>query len=494
MSLNPEIIQLFIILSISFPFLIPLFKKYGKMIPLLHIGLGMIMLIFYWASRDYNDITIIFGGHNALNGIEILFDFNSSIFLLSTYIVFFCVLFYTFSERNDWKYYFLINLLMADLTCLFMANDLFNIYVTLELLSLICYLLISYKNKRLQIWASLKYMILGAISFNIYILGVAMIYNSTGSLNLSSLSNMAVNTLPVLLIFFTLLVKSGFFFFSMWLPLAQSESESQVSAILSSAVDKAGLFLILRLKNVFHLQELDIFLTSAAVITIIFGTFFSIKQKNIKMILGFSTMSQMGILLLGSGTAVILYAFSHSIIKTILFLTSGYIYSKYGTNNLFKRTFKLPKSFFLSSWVAYLSISGLPFFLGSIYKHNIKNGQPELLKYLLVIATIGSIVAIGRILFRLRISKSETVSPTKMIAIILPLIISLTVGIISTLNDIKGYYFIETTLLFAIGLLILYLTKSKIRYCYNYKVFNLSNAISYYYFILFFMFLICIFF
>ena len=294
------LLQTIVILCLAMPFLIPVFKKHAKRIPLIQIVIFLICLLFLYQQKDNLPLKLVFGGWQHTIGIEILLDVNALLFLAATYIVFLSVIIYSSKKGHDWKYYFLINLLLSDLTCLFLANDLFNIYVTLELMSLISYLLISMEFKSRQIWSSLKYMILSAVSFNLYLVATAMIYNEYGTLNIDLIATHVIkNPFSLFLLTTALLIKSGIFFYSMWLPSAHSDSESSISAILSGVIVNAGIFHVLRINNAINCVEISRYIIIIGIVSAIFGAYFSIKQKDIKLILAFSTLSQMGFILEG---------------------------------------------------------------------------------------------------------------------------------------------------------------------------------------------------
>ncbi|MFW6248301.1 MAG: proton-conducting transporter membrane subunit [bacterium] len=362
-----------------------------------------------------------------------------------------------------------------------MANDLFNIYVTLELMSLISYLLISIELKNRQIWSSLKYMILSAVSFNIYLVATAMIYNQYGTLNISVLTEIQVyNTLPFLIVITALLIKSGIFFYSMWLPSAHSDSESSISAILSSVIVNAGIFHVLRINHAIQLSDISQYLVVVGIISAIFGAYFSVKQKDVKMILAFSTMSQMGFILEGWDNYGTHYAFSHSIFKALLFLSAGYYQQIHSTRNIDTPKKDVPISLFMAIWVGYLSISGLPFFLGSFYKHEIIIFSKELIPVGLIFATIGSVISVGKFAFLVTPSRKMKGFFEKDIAIFLLAAICIVFGTISSLGHLDMEHLLEPEILFGAGIFIFFLFSKKFKIYYPYKLFKLSNVITIY--------------
>ena len=474
-------LQYTIVICLAVPFLIPFFKRYAKYIPFIQIITFLFVLLHLHNNKQPLPISFVFGGWQLFNGVEVLFSSESLVFLAATYIVFLCVIIYSSKKEHNWKFYFLINLLLSDLTCLFLANDLFNIYVTLELMSLISYLLISIDLKNRQIWSSLKYMILSAVSFNIYLVATAMIYHQFGTLNISLLAQNVIHSpLPFFLLITALLIKSGIFFYSMWLPSAHSDSESSISAILSAVIVNAGVFHVLRINQAINNSLISQYIIYAGISSAIFGAYLSVKQKDIKLILAFSTMSQMGFILEGWNNYGVEYAFSHSIFKALLFLAAGYYQQIYGTRNINTPKRKVPPLLFMGIWIGYLSISGLPFFLGSFYKHEIIVYSKDFIPIGLIFATIGSVISIGKFAFLVTPSRNIKGFLEKNLALFLLSLICVVFGTINSMNHLDMEHLLEPEIFFGAGIFILFLFSKRFKIHYPYKFFKLSNVITIY--------------
>lgn len=479
--MTSTLLQYSIILCLAVPFLIPFLKKYAKKIPIVQIVLFMMFLLYFYNNKELLPVSLVFGGWHLQNGVEVFFNMDSLLFLAATYIVFLAVIIYSSKKDYNWKFYFLINLLLSDLTCLFLANDLFNIYVTLELMSLISYLLISIELKNRQIWSSLKYMILSAISFNIYLVATAMIYHQYGTLNITLLSQANHHyTLPFLILISALLIKSGIFFYSMWLPSAHSDSESSISAILSGVIVNAGIFHVLRINQAINSNLITQYLIYVGIVSALFGAYLSIKQKDIKLILAFSTMSQMGFILEGWNNYGVEYAFSHSIFKALLFLSAGYYQHIHGTRNIDTPKRPVPISLFVTIWIGYLSISGLPFFLGSFYKHEIIVFSNGFIPIGLIFATVGSVIAVGKFALAVKPSLKMKGFIEKDTALLLLALICIIFGTFNSINHLDLEFLLEPVVFFGVGIIILLLFSKKIKNHYPYKLFKLSNVITIY--------------
>ena len=484
--LTPEFLQLLIIVCLSTPFLIPVVKRAAKVIPMIQIAFVSVFLVSAFLNPDGLPLKAVFGGWGNRRGVEILFDHTSLLFIAAAYIVFLAVFVYALSGKKEWQYYFLMNLILSTLTALFVANDLFNIYVTLELLSLLSYLMISYENRSRQIWASLKYMILGAVGFNIFLIGTALVYAHTGTLNMTVLSSMKTDaTLPFLMIFSALLIKSGVFFYS--IPETRSESSTTISAILSGIIIKAGLFHIIRISSMLNSPLINTYLLWTGVISAVAGTLIMLTQRDIKLILAFSTMSQVGFILAGGKIFGAEYAFAHAIIKALLFLSAGTIIKHYGSRNIeriqtMKKRLSLNNS--LPLLIGFFSTAGLPFFLGSLFKKQIVYNLNPVLNLLLSLVSLGTTIAVGKIVLSVHYSFSfERLTP-RTLSITFLAMVSLITGVYRTLPNLAVMHPGESLLFFSVGIALSLFLKNRTKVFYPNLLFKTRHVLGIYYLIL----------
>ncbi len=244
-------------------------------------------------------------------------------------------------------YYTLYLILMASLVGLAMTNDLFNLFVLVEFCAIASCAIISIKENRECIEASLKYLILSAVGSGAMLLGIAMIYMVTGHLNFTYV-NAALpealllyprNIMAAMALFTAGIgVKAALFPLHVWLPDAHSSAPSPSSAILSGLVIKiyAVIFIKLFLKVIpletyetIPIMTILLLMSSAG---IIIGSMFAIVQEDIKKMLAYSSVAQIGYVFLGIGllsqngvTGGILHIFNHALMKSMLFLSAGAI-------------------------------------------------------------------------------------------------------------------------------------------------------------------------
>ena len=317
------------LIPISFGILTYIFKrKTTLMVTISYILTFLFLTIFQEGS-------FVIGNYSALKGIEFTFDFNIK-FLLILFNLFSLITFFRIYKNYDHVFFSLWLLLTGSVSGFFMSRDFFNIYVHLELASILTFLLLSYDKNEVRIWAALKYMIMSLVALNFYLIGVGILYSNSGTLNLNyNLSN-GINTFAFSFILTGLLTKGGLFFLSGWLPDAHTEAVKGTSPILSGIIVKLPLFIIYLLIPSLP-NELRIFLYYFAVITAICSSLFTLLQNDIKKFMAYSTMTQMSY-----GLMIILinppffpyFIVYHMFTKGFLFMIAEDIYEKNGTKNL----------------------------------------------------------------------------------------------------------------------------------------------------------------
>lgn len=221
--------------------------------------------------------------------------------------------------RFQGEYYALILLSTLGMMLMAAATDLISLYVSLELTSISLYVLVGFLKDRKSTEASLKYLLLGALSSAVLLYGMALIFGFTGqtqlgeiALVLQAMSPQALLTSPALLMGIVLLI-AGFGFkiaavpFQMWVPDVYEGAPTTVTAYLSVASKAAGFAIILRVFfSAFDIpwlsQDWGMIFAVLAVISMIIGNVVAIPQTNIKRMLGYSSIAQAGYLMVGLAT------------------------------------------------------------------------------------------------------------------------------------------------------------------------------------------------
>lgn len=263
-------------------------------------------------------------------------------------------------------YYSLLLLMLAGLAGICLTGDCFNFYVFLEVASISSYALVAISHKGQSLEAAFKYMLVGAFGSILVVFAIALLFSATGTLNmayasqqinkilngtsgflLTNFRHLVYASLGLFVIGFS--IKSAFFPAHAWLADAHPVAPSSISALLSGLVVKAtGVFLFIRfLFTVFGLHRNDyghllspLFLLIAA-ITTIGGSIFAIAQNDLKRMLAYSTVAQMGYILIGIGLLTpaglegsILHIVNHALIKSLLFLCAGAVIYRTGIHDI----------------------------------------------------------------------------------------------------------------------------------------------------------------
>ena len=246
------------------------------------------------------------------------------------------------------KAYSLWLLAVGSLNGIILTNDIFNLFVFLEIsaLSSISLIALGAGMNRRALLAAFNYLIIGAIGATFYVIGVGFAYSMTGTLNMSDLvvqlSQYSTGQLAIFagmsFMLIGLMVKSAVFPLHLWLPPAYSYAPSAVSTLFAALATKAILYFFVRLiYEVFIIYDqylvifLDYVLMPLSVTAIFVGTIIAIYQDDIKKLLAYSSIAQIGYITLAfsmndqSGiTAGFIHIFNHALIKGGLFMAIGY--------------------------------------------------------------------------------------------------------------------------------------------------------------------------
>ena len=266
-------------------------------------------------------------------------------------------------------FYALYNFLLVSTYSMAFSHDLFNIYVTIEFMSLVAILLIGYGRKAYQIYAGIKYLLVSSLAMSLYLIGLGLVYRGGGHLSISELSRALEGkpeftlSLGLGLMVAGLAVKSGIMLFSMWLPDAHAYSGTVVSALLSGLAIKSGLIGVIRLAELVSWNTLWLLFGSMTGIT---GGIFALLSRRPKRILAYSTISQIGYVLLGIGAgtsagvlAAALNIFFHGLFKSLLFLSVGH--AGVGSKDVFSdESFSVPTESVVGLSVGTVSILAIP--------------------------------------------------------------------------------------------------------------------------------------
>ncbi|PNS36571.1 proton-conducting transporter membrane subunit [Mesotoga sp. B105.6.4] len=404
----------------------------------------------------FNESATALGKWGAL-GINLMIDDLSIPFLLSTFFVTLAVVLNSYRKGYENFFYSLILILYGTLNSIFLSRDLFNIFVTVELASIISFILISYEKKPRQAWASLKYLLLSSLGLNFYLLGIGIVYMETGSFAMENLHQ--ASTVSTVLIFGGLAIKSGLFLFSMWLPDAHSNAPIHVSPILSALIVKIDVYLSVRFIGYEPFAWLKDFYIVLGLLSALVGAYMALNSMNAKRLLAYSTMSQVGFMMVNCDKTSSWHGFSHAIFKTLLFLVVGNISYRLGTKKYTEWNGKISRMEHAFLLIGSLAMIGFPLTSGCVTKEAIIHGACcPWLKGALYVASTATAVSFARLLFLMPSSEKIRMQTSHLISYIL-----LTGVILS--HGILGFelYELEALIPATVGVLIYMVSRRYLR-------------------------------
>jgi len=238
-------------------------------------------------------------------------------------------------------------LLLAGLLGTTITGDIFNLFVFLEISSLSSYILVSLADRRRALVSAYQYLILGTIGATFILIGTGLAYAMTGTLNMADLAARlpavaATSTVHTAFAFIAIgvSIKLALFPLHLWLPNAYTEAPSAVAAFLAGTATKVAFYVLTRFifsvfgaVFVFKLTPFGWAFTTMALAAICLGSVAAIFQDNVKRLLAWSSIAQIGYTVLGLSmatvaglTAGVLHLFNHALIKSALFLAAGCIF------------------------------------------------------------------------------------------------------------------------------------------------------------------------
>lgn len=323
------------------------------------------MLLYHVASDGAFRYEI--GGWGAPLGIDLVADGPAALFLLLTAIVGTAVTLYAtayFPTNEGASYghglFWTLWLFMwTSLNALFLTGDVFNVYVCLELVGISAVALVTLKGDPDALRAGARYLFASMLAAMTYLLGVALLYSSTGRLDMemlhSTLTPGSGAATGLALMVSALVLKTALVPAHFWLPTAHASAPTPVSAALSALVVKGSYFAILRLMLTVmpsgFIPGAGTLLGLLGSVAIIWGSLQALRQTRIKQFVAYSTVAQIGYLfmvfpLAESGAdvltlalgGVLLHALSHGLAKAALFLGAGSLMERFGHGDIAQMT------------------------------------------------------------------------------------------------------------------------------------------------------------
>ncbi len=256
-------------------------------------------------------------------------------------------------ERHHTLFYAAFMLCLTGLLGVTITGDAFNVFVFLEISSLSTYVLIaqgSYRDKR-ALTAAYDYLIMGTIGATFFVIGLGMLYMATGTLNMADLADRiadqgANRTVRAAFAFIVvgMGLKIAIYPLHLWLPRAYTFAPSAVTVFLAATATKVAIYVLLRFTFsifqpafMFEVNTLEFIILPFAILAMFAASFIAIFQSDFKRMLAYSSIAQIGYMLLGISlltetglTATIIYLFNHGITKATLFMGVGILVLRSG--------------------------------------------------------------------------------------------------------------------------------------------------------------------
>ena len=375
----------------------------------IYLGFTAFTLMIQTNVGEY--IREFMGGETPILFIELISDRVSFVLVALSVLMFSVAFLYAWKEDYFDNRYLLLFLILQGLTIgLFFTDDLFNLFVLMEVSTVVATILIMYRRHDRAIYDGLYYFIIQIVSMMFYLFGLAYIYRIFGVLSISEIAQMiplvghASLILPFSFMMAGISLKIGLFPLFSWVSKAYGTPSAPfaVMAILSGMFIKVSLFLFLRLSEVFQpvIDYNHIFL-ALGFLTGVAGFIKAVGQKNIKLILAYSTISQVGLMVMaffsGSQTAYwggMYHIINHAIIKVMLFFVAGIVYETYGTKNIYEIQGVRKQMPFISLviLIGFFGITGAPLLNGSISKYWLMIGVPSIVEAGMWVINLGTMM------------------------------------------------------------------------------------------------------
>jgi multicomponent Na+:H+ antiporter subunit D len=453
--IGSEIPALIPVIYIFFAIVIPVIGYWKRDISwhLALLGTGTTTLLSAWGLLNFiltgETIRYFFGGWMPPVGIEFVYDGLAAFIVLVINAIAFLVLIHSKKIRyiefpaKRGAYYAVSMLLMLGFNGMVLTGDLFNLYVFLEISSLSSYALIAIGEKRAP-YAAFRYLIIGTVGGSLYLLGVGFLYTVTGTLNIIDMHEMLPQVIQhssviaaLILMVVGIGIKAALFPLHGWLPDSYTFASSTSSALIAPIGTKVAAYILFRVVLfLFGVELIDDQLPVTAIIGIfagigiLYGSIMAIAQSELKKMLAYSSVSQIGYIIMGISLAnpfgfigAVLHILNHALMKALLFLVSGSMRLKEGHSLItyFDNSYRKKYPWTMAAFTtAAISMVGLPPLAGFFSKWYLALGTIEnsnwMLLAVILISSLLNAVYFFRILEKVYLNNPDAEKESEFIA------------------------------------------------------------------------------
>ncbi len=336
-----------------------LFRRSLTMQRVVGIATSALMLLIALAllayTRDGKVAVMNVGNWEAPFGITMAVDTLSSIMLVLGGLMALAVSIYACFDldqpRIRFGFYPLCLIMMMGVNGAFVTGDLFNMYVWFEVLLTSSFILLALGGEKAQMAGSIKYVALNLLSSALFLAGVGILYGMAGTLNMAHLAQVVrasehggLLTMVALMFMMAFGIKAGMFPLFSWLPASYPTPPAAVSALFAGLLTKVGVYALVRVFTLIFCNDpgfLHEMILVGAGLTMLCGVLGAASQHEMRRILSFHIVSQIGYMVMGLGlfttlalTGTIFYLIHHIVVKTNLFLVAGAVRKLKGSYDL----------------------------------------------------------------------------------------------------------------------------------------------------------------
>lgn len=297
------------------------------------------------------------GGWGAPFGITLVADYLSAVMVVITAITALAVSIFALADisakAEHLGYHALFNVLIAGVCGAFLTGDLFNLYVWFEVMLISSFGLLVLGGRKEQLDGGVKYVTLNLISTILFLSGIGLLYGMTGTLNMADLAvvvpqveNQGLVTVIAMMFMVAFGVKAAVFPLFFWLPASYHTPAFAVSAVFAGLLTKVGVYALMRMFTLVFAGDVDVtheVLLWVAAFTMLTGVLGAAAQNDIRKILSFHIVSQIGYMVMGLAlmtplaiAGAVFYLVHHIIVKANLFLIAGVAQRLTGSTDLKK--------------------------------------------------------------------------------------------------------------------------------------------------------------
>jgi len=321
------------------------------------LGSAALLATGVWLLREVHAggiQAVQLGNWPAPFGITLVADLFSAMMVAITGVVALCVGIFALAnidpDRERFGFHPLYHFLLLGVCGAFLTGDLFNLFVWFEVMLMSSFVLLALGGERPQIEAAVKYLTLNFIASGLFLTALGILYGQFGTLNMADLAvklqdqPLGVGLSSAMLLFVSFGIKAGVFPLFFWLPASYHTPPVAVSAIFAGLLTKVGVYALIRVFTLIFTTDpgtTHTLLIVVSVLTMITGVLGAAAQHDIRRVLSFHIISQIGYMTLGLGlftpaaiAAAIFYVVHHIIVKTNLFLIAGVVERVRGTGEL----------------------------------------------------------------------------------------------------------------------------------------------------------------